>query len=71
MERLGSRIARMSKLINQLKKRLEELERQKEENKNNKPYSKIQQSSRLGNTDMVYHNGYFKTYAIYKDEDEA
>ena len=71
MERLGSRIIRMSKQINELMAKVKELTEQLEE-KNKAPYSKVSLDRHSGNKDEVFDgiSGLWKTYAVYKDEEE-
>ena len=71
MERLGSRIIRMSKQINELTLKVRELTKQLEE-KPSPPVSIVGLDRNEGNKDIVYdtETGLWKTYAVYKDEPE-
>ena len=71
MEKLGSRVIRMSNQINILIRQVKDLQKQLDE-KNKKPFSKVSLDRFEGNKDIVFDgiSGLYKNYAVYKDEEE-
>jgi len=71
MERLLSRIIWMSARIKDLYQANADLKKQLEDKKT-LPYSKVKKQPKFGNLNLVYdgNDGIWKTYAIYKDDEE-
>ncbi len=71
-ERLMSRVIWMSKKINALERKVKDLTAQLEGKAPN-PHSKVKKQPKFGNQDLVFdgNDGIWKTYAVYKDDEEV
>jgi len=66
---INKRIKELEKTIEILKSQIVALVKNTEE-KTPSPHSKLSQQAKLTNMDLIFHNGIWKTYAIYKDDEE-
>lgn len=66
---LNDRIKELEKLVETLETKILILTGNTEEKKPT-PHSKIAPQPKLTNMRLLFHNGYWKTYAIYKDDEE-
>lgn len=70
MATLNSIIKQLQREVEKLTSKIQVLEKALSEAQTNKPYSKVYKQPKFENMDLVYHEDFWKTYAVYKDEEE-
>ena len=66
---LNQRIAQLEASIIELRAKINDLSKNTEDS-DPKPYSEVSHSAKLDNMDGIWINGIWKSYGIYKDEEE-
>jgi len=66
---LNERIQQLEEMVKLLISKINDLS-QNIENKDTKPYSEVSFPTKLDNMDGIWINGYWRNFAIYKDESE-